>query len=164
MRSLNGHRLRLLTLAALGTLVIAALLGSTQAGSRAFGAGARTARVLVLNESASLHLTSKHGFTLNEQGSASGTVRGPIYVHLKIVSSRRVTAEVNVYSGNGSISCSGTASYERHHSNATFSGTIAIRRGTGAYSHAHGSSLSFSGTIQRSNDAVTVRVSGRASY
>jgi hypothetical protein len=40
---------------------------------------------------------------------------------------------------------------------------MSIARGTGRYSHAHGSALSFTGTIQRSNDAVTVRVNGRMS-
>ena len=37
-------------------------------------------------------------------------------------------------------------------------------RGTGKYAHAHGSGLSFSGTIERSNDAVTVHVNGNLSY
>jgi hypothetical protein len=40
---------------------------------------------------------------------------------------------------------------------------MSISRGTGTYAQAHGSGLSFSGTIQRSNDAVTVHVSGRVS-
>jgi hypothetical protein len=165
MRSSGKHRPKPISFAVSAALATTAvLLGPAQAGSSAFGARAHSARALVLNESGSLHLTSKQGFTLNEQGSASGTVKGPIYVHLKIVSSKRVTAEVNIYPHNGSISCFGTAGYERHHSNATFSGTIAIKRGTGSYGHAYGSGLSFSGTIQRSNDAVTVRVSGRASY
>ena len=65
--------------------------------SQARAAVASDARVFSLNENGSLHLTSKHGFTLNEQGSASGTVRGTIYVHLSIVSSSHVTAEVNIY-------------------------------------------------------------------
>ena len=46
---------------------------------------------------------------------------------------------------------------------ATFSGTMNITRGTGSFSHARGSGLSFTGTIQRINDAVTVHVSGRMS-
>lgn len=151
--------------ALLAVLASAVLLTPAQAGlASASGAGAHSARAFTLNESASLRLTSRQGFTLNEQGVAKGTVRGPIYVHLKIVSSKRVTAEVNIYPPNGSISCFGTASYARGHSSATFSGTIAIKRGTGTYSHAHGAGLSFSGTIQRSNDAIAVRVDGRASY
>jgi len=116
-----------------------------------------------LNESGNLHATSKHGFTLNEQGSASGTIRGTIYVHLTIVSTSRVTAEVNIYPRGGSITGYGTASYERGKATATFYGSASINRGTGSYAHAHGSGLSFSGTIARYTDAVAVHVSGRVS-
>jgi hypothetical protein len=122
---------------------------------------ALAARTLTLNETGSLHLTSKHGFTLNEQGSASGSIRGTIYVHLTIVSTSRVSAEVNIYPSGGSITGSGTASYRRGSTTADFSGSLSIANGTGGYAHAHGSGLSFSGTIARSNDAVTVHVSGR---
>ncbi len=130
--------------------------------SQARGAVASDARVLSLNEDGSLHLTSKHGFTLNEKGLASGTVRGTIYVHLSIVSSSRVTAELNIYPSGGSITAKGSASYHKERTRAIFSGSIAIERGTGSYAHARGSGLSFSGTIQRSNDAVTVHVAGNA--
>ncbi len=120
------------------------------------------ARVLSLNENGSLHLTSKSGFTLNEQGLASGTVKGRIYVHLTIVSSSRVTAELNIYPSGGSITAHGSGSYHEERSSARFSGSMSIERGTGSYAHARGSGLSFSGDIQRSNDAVTVHVAGEA--
>ncbi|HXC24235.1 MAG TPA: hypothetical protein VNU28_06595, partial [Solirubrobacteraceae bacterium] len=124
---------------------------------------AHATRTFSLNETGSLHLTSKRGFTLNEQGTASGSVRAPIYVHLRIVSTTRVTAEVSLYPSGGSISGSATASYRREGSFARFSGSLSIDRGSGSYNRARGSGLGFSGTIQRSNDAVTVRVSGTAS-
>ncbi len=130
--------------------------------SQARAAGANGARVLSLNENGSLHLTSKHGFTLNEQGLASGTVKGTIYVHLTIVSSRRVTAELSIYPSGGSITAQGSASYHKERTNARFAGSMSIERGTGSYAHARGSGLSFSGAIQRSNDAITVHVAGRA--
>jgi hypothetical protein len=130
--------------------------------SQARATVASGARVLSLNENGNLHLTSKQGFTLNEQGRASGTVKGTIYVHLSIVSSSRVTAELNIYPSGGSITAHGSASYHREHTSAHFSGSMSIERGTGSYAHARGSGLSFSGTIQRSNDAVTVHVAGRA--
>jgi hypothetical protein len=97
---------------------------------------------------------------LNEQGTAKGTAPGTIYVHLKIVSSSRVTAEVNIYPKGGSISGYGTASYHREGAKGNFSGSLSINRGSGSFNHVQGSGLSFSGTIQRSNYAVTVRVSG----
>lgn len=121
------------------------------------------AKTFSLNENGNLHLTSKQGFTLNEEGPASGTVGGTLYVHLKIVSSTHVTAEISLYPHGGSITCSGSAAYKREGSTANFAGALSIDRGTGSYAKAHGSGLSFSGTIQRSNDAITVHVSGTAS-
>jgi hypothetical protein len=124
---------------------------------------ALASRTFSLNETGHLHLTSHHGFTLNEQGSASGTISGTIYLHLHVVSTNRVTAEVNIYPRGGSLTGYATASYHPSGGVASFNGTMSISRGSGRYSHAHGSGLSFTGTIQRANDAVTVHVNGRMS-
>jgi hypothetical protein len=136
-------------------------------GSPAHAASSRiaalAARAISLNESARLHLTSRHGFTLDEQGSASGSVSGLMYVHLTVVSTTRVVAEVNFYPRGGSISGKATASYKRGSSTASFAGTLSIARGTGSYAHVHGSGLSFSGTIRRSDEAIAVQVHGEAS-
>jgi hypothetical protein len=131
--------------------------------SQAAVVDARAARTISLNESGQLHLTSKHGFTLYEQGPASGTAAGTIYVRLQIVSTSRVTAEVSISPRGGSISGDATASYRRGDATASFSGSLSISRGTGSYDDARGSGLSFSGTIERSNDAIAVHVSGRVS-
>jgi hypothetical protein len=127
----------------------------------AVGPSAHAARTISLNESGRLRLTSKHGFTLNEEGSASGTVAGTIYIHLTVASINRVTAEVSIYPRGGSISGYATASYHVAGATATFSGSMSVARGTGSYDHAHASGLGFSGTIARANDAVTVRLSGQ---
>ncbi|HWX43809.1 MAG TPA: hypothetical protein VNY52_00635 [Solirubrobacteraceae bacterium] len=124
---------------------------------------ALAARTISLNENGSLHLISKQGFTLNEQGPASGTIGGTIYVHLKIASSSTVTAEVSISPRGGSITGRATASYKRGSTTGSFSGSLSISHGTGSYANAHGSGLSFSGTIQRSNDAIAVHVNGRFS-
>jgi hypothetical protein len=152
-RSGSVRGLPLLTFTAVFTCVLALLAAPTALAAKTFS----------LNESGNLHLTTKQGFTLNEQGPASGTVSGTLYVHLKIVSSTRVTAEISLYPHGGSITCSGSAGYKREGSIANFSGALSIDRGTGSYAKAHGSGLSFSGTIQRSNDAITVHVGGTAS-
>jgi hypothetical protein len=129
--------------------------------SAAVGAHARAARTITLSDSGRLRLTSHHSLTLNEQGSASGTISGSIYIHLHIASTNRVTAEVSIYPSGGSLTGYASASYHPSGPVATFSGTMSISRGSGSYAGAHGSGLSFSGTVQRSNDAVSVRVSGR---
>jgi hypothetical protein len=130
----------------------------------ASGATAHAARTISLSESGRLHITSHHTTHLNFQGTASGTIRGSIYIHLNVTSQNRVSAEVSIYPSNGSLTGVSTANYHANGGQATFSGTMSISRGTGSYAHAHASNLSFSGTIQRSNDATTVRVSGPLSY
>jgi hypothetical protein len=156
------------------------LLGATAAASACFCAlavtapfgadgavapapAAHTARTTYIDERGQLRLVSKHGFTLDERGTATGTIRGSIGVQLKIVSSSRVTAEVTIYPNGGSISGDATASYRKGETVASFSGSLTVNRGTGSYGRAQGSGLSFSGTIARSNDAIAVHVSGRLS-
>jgi hypothetical protein len=153
-----AHRSLAAAAGLLGAAACALTLGAW--GASASGATAVAARTITLNENGNLHLTSHHGFHLNEQGTASGTIRGSIYIHLYVSSTRRVTAEVNIYPSNSSLTGYGTANYRSNGGQANFSGTMSISRGTGAYAHAHASNLSFSGTIQRSNDATKVHVSG----
>ena len=153
LRNASSTSPRILASAAACTAILALCASSVALAGKTFS----------LNENGDLHLTSKQGFTLNEQGPASGTVSGTIYVHLKIVSSTRVNAEISIYPHGGSITCSGGASYKREGSSANFAGALSINRGTGSYAHARGSGLSFSGTIQRSNDAIAVHVGGTAS-
>jgi hypothetical protein len=138
-------------------------VGAVAAAAQAGGTHARTARTISLNESGHLHLTSKHGFTLNEMGSASGTIDGTIYLHLNVVDLNRVTAEVNIYPNGGSVTGDAKASYQVAGATASFSGTMSISRGTGSYNGAHASNLRFSGTVARSNDAVNVHLSGEMS-
>jgi hypothetical protein len=154
----------LLTLATLACAVFAAAAPARTATARASSAiTGRASGTISLSDTGHLHLTSHHAFTLNEQGSASGTISGTIYIHLNVVSTNRVTAEVSIYPAGGSLTGYATASYRPSGAVATFSGTMAVQRGTGRYSGARGSGLTFTGTIQRTNDAVTVHVSGRMS-
>jgi hypothetical protein len=147
-----------------GGILLGASLGVLAVGSAgATLPAARAARTIVLNETGRLHLTSKHGFALNEEGSAAGAIKGKIYLHLKIVSTNRVTAEVSIYPSGGSLTGNAAASYRVAGATASFSGTMSIARGTGRYRTAHGSGLGFNGTINRTNDAVAVRLTGKLS-
>jgi hypothetical protein len=155
------HRSRLLALMLGVTSALA--LGPAAVAGDAVAAPASEARTISLRESGRLHLLNKHGFTLNEQGPASGTAAGTLYVRLQIVSTSRVTAEVSFSQHGGTISGKASASYHRGHSSASFSGFLSITHGTGSYANAHGSHLSFTGTIQRSNDAIDTSVVGTVS-
>ncbi len=156
-------RLRISTAAlALGAVATATVFGAGAAG--AASPHARAARSVDLNDSASLHLQNKHGIELKEGGTAKGNLPGPLYLQLKVTSTRSVSAEVQVYPKGGSLTGSAKASYRVSGSTASFSGTMEVTKGSGTYSKAKASALSFSGTIQRSDDAVTVHVSGPMSY
>lgn len=134
------------------------------APANASGPSARSASSLQLNETAQLHRTSSHGLTLNEAGTVTGSIRGTIYIHLKISSNSHVAAEISIYPSNGSLTGYASASYRSGGADATFSGTMSVSRGSGHYARAHASSLRFSGTIARVSDATTVKVSGGLSY
>jgi hypothetical protein len=159
----KGARKARLVGAALAAMALALVGASPLSVGASSAARATAASTITLNDSAHLRLTSHHGFTLNEQGSASGTIAGTIYIHLNVVSTNRVTAEVSLYPSGSSITGEASASYRPSGAVASFSGTMTVERGTGRYNHAHGTGLSFSGTVQRSNDAVSVHVSGRIS-
>jgi hypothetical protein len=164
---MHNHRYRLAKLGGLRStalLSVAALMALAPLGAQAAGPRARAAKTISLNETGHLHLTSKHGFTLNEEGSASGTVSGTIYVHLTATSSSHVKAEVNIYHGGNSISGRAAASYHKAAGTESFSGSMSVERGTGSYANVHGSGLSFSGAIaETKDDAITVHVSGSVS-
>jgi hypothetical protein len=164
MHHQNRQFVRLASILTATTASLAALVAAGPVGAHsARTSSARAAKVISLNETGRLHLLSKQGFTLNEQGAASGTVKGTITVHLKIVSTSRVSAEVTISPKGGSISGTGTASYHKGENSASFAGGLSINRRSGSYAHIQGSGLKFSGTIARSNDAITVHVSGRLS-
>jgi hypothetical protein len=169
VRSRSGRsRVRVMLIAGVMSAgVLTGVAGLGVASSSAAGSikspPAHAARTLSLNETGHLHRTSSAGLKLNEQGSASGTIKGTIYIHLDVVSPNRVTAEVNIYPNGGSLTGSGSANYRVNGGTASFSGTMSINRGSGSFAHAHGSGLSFSGTIQRLSGSVTVHLSGSMS-
>jgi hypothetical protein len=150
-------------LASVGVGILDVGTAGATGGARA-PAVAKLARTVSLSESGRLRLTSKKGFTLNERGTAFGTIAGSIYIHLHLVSQSRVTAEVNIYPSGGSLTGNGSASYHVVGGYAAFSGTLSITRGSGKYARARASGLRFTGTIQRRDDSVSVRLSGSLSY
>jgi hypothetical protein len=162
MRGRRGAARLVASTGAAGALAAAAVLAAGTAG--AAGPPAHAAATLNLKESGTLHLSNKHGVELKEQGNAKGTLSGPIYLQLRVNSTRSVTAQVQVYPSGGSLSGGASASYHVSGGFASFSGRLNINKGSGRYSKANGKGLSFSGTIKRSNDEVSVHVSGRLSY
>jgi hypothetical protein len=144
-------------------LAAAAAVGTGAAG--AAGPSAKAASTLNLSDSANLQLNNHKGVELKESGNAKGNLTGKIYIQLRLASSRMVTAKIQVYPSGGSISASAAANYRVvTSSSASFAGTLNITGGSGRYSKAKGSRLSFSGTVHRPSDSVSVHVSGKISY
>jgi hypothetical protein len=160
--SRRPRRRLMVSSATAGSIAAAAVLAVGSAG--AAGPAAHAARSMNLKENGSLHLSNKKGSELKEQGFAKGTLSGSIYIQLRVISTRSVTAQVQFYPSGSLIRGSASAGYQNRGSYASFSGHINITGGGGRYSKARGSGLSFSGTINRSNDAVSVHVNGRMSY
>jgi len=144
-------------------LAIAAAVGTGAAG--AAGPSAKAARTLNLSDSASLKLNNHKGVELKESGTAKGNLPGSIYIQLRLASSKSVTAKIQVYPKGGGIDATASAKYRVvTSSSASFAGTLNITGGSGRYSKAKGSHLSFSGTVHRPSDSVSVHVSGKMSY
>jgi hypothetical protein len=163
MRYQTRKRTGLVTLATVAVLLATTVAAEPVGANDAKALSSHTARAFSISDRGQLRLIRKHGFTLYEQGTASGTIRGAITVTLKIVSSSSVTVAVTISPGGGSISGYGTGSYHKGETAASFSGSLSVSRGSGSYEHAKGSGLRFSGTIARSNDAIAVSVSGSLS-
>lgn len=163
-RSRASVRLR----APIAMLSAVAVVGAAAVGTGAAGAAgpsAKAARTLNLSDSANLRLNNHKGVELKESGTAHGNLPGSIYIQLRLASSKSVTAKIQVYPSGGSITASASATYRVvTSSSASFSGSLNITGGSGRYSKAKGSGLSFTGTVHRPSDSVSVHVSGKMSY
>ncbi|HST54563.1 MAG TPA: hypothetical protein VLJ42_01555 [Solirubrobacteraceae bacterium] len=103
---------------------------------------------------------SSNAFTLNERGQTSGTVSGPLTIHLTITSAR-ITATFKISPHGGSISGRASASFKVVGSHGYFGGTLQVTHGSGRYAHASGNGLGISGIINRQNYDLTVHVNGK---
>jgi hypothetical protein len=162
VEALGTHRTLSMALAVGACILIGTAV--PYADARAAHLVAHASAAIPLSETGQLHRTSSHELTLNEQGQASGTIKGAIYIHLDLASPSEVSADVNIYPSDGSLSGYASATYHVLGAYASFSGSMAITRGTGHYAHAHATDLHFTGTIKRVNDATTVHVSGKLFY
>ncbi len=117
---------------------------------------------MYIKESAKLSRVGRaHGFDLNERGTVNGTIKGTIYLQLHVTSTKSVSATVRVYPRGSSLTGVGKGSYGVRGANASFTGSMSITGGSGSFKGAHGNGLTFSGSIKRGNDSMTVYVSGR---
>lgn len=151
--------------AVLASLALAAAVAAGTGAAAAAGPSAKAATTINLSDSARLHENNHKGLELKESGTARGNLPGSIFIQLRIAG-RSVTASIQLYQGSkDALTASASAVYSvRISSTATFSGNMRITGGRGRYAKAKGSGLSFSGSVHRPGNAVSVHVSGKLSY
>jgi len=148
-------------------LALAALLSSGVAHALApprSHVRARSARLLKVNDSGHLHLLHAYGEVIDEEGKASGSLPGTVFVHMT-VGAANVTASFSIRSeGGGSIEGHGQAVLHSSGRYSSFAGTLLVSRGTGRYSHAHGQGKLY-GAIERTPiKHLTVQTIGTLDY
>lgn len=123
-------------------------------------AGATAAPLRSVDEYGSLTLKSSRGASILEQGRGWGSFDCSVSIRLT-VNGTLVTASYLAYPHGGSISGQARARIRSaSHAGASYTGTIWLRGGTGAYAGASGSA-SFDGTIDRKTYAMSLRIAGR---
>lgn len=118
-------------------------------------------RTLHVSDSAHLHVIGGgNANALNELGRATGTLPGTVRVSLTI-NQYTATSRFTIQTPHGSIYGRGTGKLKTGKGGyASFGGAISVTGGSGAYRHAHGNGGLY-GTINRRDDAMTVKVSGQ---
>ena len=149
------------TIAALVAATIAMSVGGVSSAAPSGHAAKR--KSLTLKDSAALHMTRKNGNVIYEKGTATGTLPGTVTARF-VTGVTKVTGTVTLkpYGGGSlTVSCVG---YPQSAATITrFTGSLAVRKGTGKYKNALGSGT-FSGTANRRTWAVTVHVNARITY
>lgn len=153
LRLLTGALAAILLQGALATAVLAE--GNGKHGQPL----AKAARSVNLVETAYLKFRSGGESTLNEQGYAKGTFNAPLVARMNL-SASHVSATFTIYAKGGSITGKASARFVVKGSTVYYGGTLNIVHGTGAYSHAAGSGIGISGTINRLSFALTVKAHG----
>lgn len=122
---------------------------------------ASTAATLNAKDEAHLHLTHTNGSLLVEEGPATGTIPGKVKANFTVAAN--ITANVTIYTHNGSITGHGTGALRGAGLYQSFGGTLKVTGGSERYKHAHGSA-GFYGAINRRTDAMTVQTTGKLAY
>jgi hypothetical protein len=139
-----------------------ALLAAASLVSALSPAAVAASSVTSIQETAHLHVVNHNGIqTINETGEGSGTFHCPLSVHLAVAYTQASISFTITCPSEGTLTGKGVASYYLSGSTATFSGNVALTRGTGRYAHVSASSLKVNGSLQRASYALTFSVSGQ---
>lgn len=172
LRAVSLTRRRCYWIALVGALVVTAAATSpnlTPAVGRLAGQLARPssrahmARSLSMNETAQLRVLSRRGIIFNEQGPASGTFRCTLTLRLT-AKVTHVSIQFSANPSGGTLRGEGSANVQPEGAIGRVTGTVSITGGSGRYAHAHGSRLAITGTVNRHNYNLSIRVTGTMYY
>lgn len=148
--------------AAVAAVAVLAAWGTFASGTASAAPQAQAARTLNVTETVSMRLVRKSGNILYERGSASGTLPGTVTGRFEV--GVTVKGSVTIYPrSGGSLTINVLGQPRSAGVVARFTGTMAVRSGTGRYARAVGSGT-FEGTVNRRTWAVTVQARARLSY
>jgi hypothetical protein len=116
-----------------------------------------------MNETAQLRVLSRRGIIFNEQGPASGTFRCTLTLRLT-AKVTHVSIQFSANPSGGTLRGEGSANVQPEGAIGRVTGTVSITGGSGRYAHAHGSRLAITGTVNRHNYNLSIRVTGTMYY
>ena len=159
---------RLVPIAASALAVTAAVAGATASSAAAAqatpGPLARAAHTLSVRDQGRLHLVRSSGSLLIDEGRASGTLPGSVYVRFVYDGSPTVTAQLTIAGPGWSLRARGSGRLSSPTSPApSFRGSLAIVGGSGRYARARGSGELF-GVFYRRSYGLTVQAIGKLTY
>lgn len=148
--------------AGIGVLVFIGMLAgvTTSAPTHAAEPAAHATRTLDGADNAALHLV-RAGERLLEEGTVTGALPGRMRAELYI--GPLYKGSFTIYTHNGRISGSGTATPHGAGRYQSFAGWLNITSGSGLYAHVHGRNHLY-GVFDRRTYAVTVKTTGSLSY
>ncbi len=120
------------------------------------------AKTIRATENASLRLVKKSGSLFDHRGTVTGTVSGPATSRIRL-KGLSLDGTVTVRSRNGQLRIRIRGKARSGGMKPRFEGTATMSGGTGRYRKAKGNGR-FTGTIDRSNWAASIRAVGSLTY
>jgi hypothetical protein len=122
---------------------------------------ARAARVIDLQETATLHITHNRAMIHEAEGHVTGTISGRLFLRIEVESVSQMSVSFSGSGGSNTLDGAGGGHYTISGSILRFKGTSKITRGTGAYAHASGSGIRFEGVLNRVKGTIAMSMSGQ---
>jgi hypothetical protein len=117
---------------------------------------------IAVKDTVSTHLLSQQGGTLiNEQGAATGTLKCPVTMELKL-GLTEASITLTCKAKGGTLSGRGQSTFYVEGNVTHFSGTLAVTKSTGKYAHAT-ADVRMRGTMQRGSFALAATLAGTLS-